>query len=91
MYRPIIMLLSCTQDTVLSSISAAVHFGLAVSLATVIDAHATLIRNIYRNSSYYGHSNDYDYDSQYPITVPAKAAAVSVNNDCMYIFYFSFY
>ena len=55
-------------------------FSLAVGLATVIDAHETQIRKDYGDrSSYYAYGNDYDYDydSQYPSTVPGKAAAVS--------------
>ena len=55
-------------------------FSLAVGLATIIDAHATLHRNYYSSrTSYYGYGNDYDYDydSLYPSTVPGKAAAVS--------------
>ena len=89
--RPILTLLTTlmynnyygniTQDTVLNSISAGVLFSLAVGLATVIDAHATLLRNIY-SSRYYDY--DYDYDSQYPSTVPGNAAAVSaVDYHCM--------
>lgn len=62
------------QDTVVSSISAAVLFCLAVSLATVIDAHATQVRNDPYSSYYY---NDFDYGRLYPSTVPGRAAAVS--------------
>ena len=76
------LLCHITQDTVLNSISATVLFGLAVSLATIIDAHAALT---YLNNY---DRNDYDYDRLYPITVPAKAAAVSViMHDCMHVYY----
>ena len=64
------LLCHITQDTVLISISAAVLFSLAVSLATIIDAHAA--------QAYHRDISDYDYDRFYPSTVPAKAAAVSV-------------
>ena len=49
-------------------------FCLAVGLATVIDAHATQVRNDYHDSYYY---NDFDYGRLYPSTVPGRAASVS--------------
>ena len=59
-----------TQDTVLSSISAVVLFSLAVSLATVIDGYATLLRM-------YSDSNISSY--RHPTTAPAQAVAVSMS------------